>query len=103
MPEISVDKAEVVRVAGLLKSNSSTIVADLTALQAAVQTLLADPAGGLWLAKASPVLAATYTEFNKMLTDAINNIPSFAESFENTVKNIDDLDQALSKPPSPSN
>jgi hypothetical protein len=98
MADVSVDIAEVNRVAARLTTDSATIVTDLTALQAAVQALLSDPEGGLWLAQASPVLSANYIEFNKMLTDAINNITSFAQSFQSVADQLHDMDTSLANP-----
>jgi hypothetical protein len=98
MADVVLKKEDVENVAKSLRNNSATIVDDLIALRTAVNTLLADEAGGLWLRQASPVLSATYEEFNKMLTDAIANIPSFAASFENVAKQITDMDDALAKP-----
>jgi hypothetical protein len=100
MADVSVDRADVARVANLLTTNSASIVDDLQGLLTAVNALLADPAGGLWLQKASPVLSASYTEFSGMLKDAIKNIDSFATSFQSVADNLDQMDTQLAAPPS---
>lgn len=95
MPEVSVDKGRVIQVSNLLNSQSSEIVAHLSGLLTAVNALLADPEGGLWLQRASPVMSASFGEFARMLTDAIRNIPEFAHSFEQVADQLNQMDNQL--------
>ena len=88
MADVAVDSAAIGRVSKLMTDNSRTIVDDLKALSVAVNRLLADPAGGLYLRKASPVLSASFAEF--------------AGSFTAVSDNLNKMDDQLSKPPAQS-
>jgi hypothetical protein len=99
MADVAVDNAEITRVSSLLSRESVDIVNDLKGLSRAVNALLADPAGGLYLRKASPVLTASFSEFAGKLEEAIKNIESFAKSFGDISKNLNDMDAELAKPP----
>ena len=102
MADVAVDSAAIGRVSKLMTDNSRTIVDDLKALSVAVNRLLADPAGGLYLRKASPVLSASFAEFAGKLETAIKNIESFAGSFTAVSDNLNKMDDQLSKPPAQS-
>jgi ABC-type transporter Mla subunit MlaD len=99
MADVTVDVTEVNRVATRLNHDSATIVTELTSLRTAVVALLGDADGGLWLAQASPVLAASFQEFHKTLNDAIANIPSFAETFSTVARELENMDSDLAHPP----
>jgi len=56
---------------------------------------LLDPSGGLWLNQSSPVLNDKYQAFNTSVTQAVNQIPSWAMQFNNIVSSMKALDQAI--------
>ncbi|MDG5805853.1 hypothetical protein P9869_24985 [Streptomyces ossamyceticus] len=67
----------------------STLVPQLESLQRAVVDLLGN---GLVLQQASPALQESYTNFNKSVTEAVQNIREFAKQFvsvKDSVKNLD--------------
>jgi hypothetical protein len=43
-------------------------------------------------------MATQYTEFNTSLTKAINELNTFAQSFNMIAKNLSDMDSSLAKP-----
>lgn len=96
MPDVSVDYEKVLAVAGRLNQVSTDTVPILSTLQTEVGKLL-DPAGGLWLVQSSPLLSEKYKAFNTSVTQAVTNIPSWAQQFNNIVSTLTALDEAISK------
>ncbi|MDX3691872.1 hypothetical protein [Streptomyces europaeiscabiei] len=75
--------------AKLTTSVDSTLVPELEKLQQQVVNLLGD---GLVLQQSSPALQDSYTNFNKSVTEAVQNIREFAKQFvsvKDSVKNLD--------------
>ncbi|BCY15454.1 WXG100 family type VII secretion target [Actinoplanes sp. L3-i22] len=99
MAEVNVDYTAVNTVATRLTTEGGEIAAELGRLQTQVTELLTSQ-GGLWLQQSSPVMATQYTEFNTSLTKAINELNTFAQSFNMIAKNLSDMDTSLSKPSS---
>ncbi|WP_432827252.1 WXG100 family type VII secretion target [Dactylosporangium sp. CA-092794] len=97
MAEVNVDYAQVNSVAARLTSEGSEIASELGTLQTNVTDLLTSQ-GGLWLQQSSPVMSSQYVEFNTSLSKAINELSTFAQSFNLIVKNLTDMDDQLSKP-----
>ena len=97
MAEVNVDYAQVNAVAARLTSEGGEIAQELATLQTNVTELLTSQ-GGLWLQQSSPVMSTQYVEFNTSLTKAINELNTFAQSFNMIAKNLQDMDQQLSKP-----
>ena len=98
MAEVNVDYAQVNAVAARLTSEGGEIAQELGTLQTNVTELLTSQ-GGLWLQQSSPVMATQYTEFNASLTNAINQLSTFAQSFNMIAKNLQDMDTQLAAPP----
>jgi WXG100 family type VII secretion target len=97
MAQVNVDYGQVSTVAARLTSEGSDIAATLGTLQTHVSELLTGQ-GGLWLQQSSPVMASQYQEFNTSLTKAINELSTFATSFNQIANNLKDMDDQLSKP-----
>jgi WXG100 family type VII secretion target len=98
MAEVNVDYAQVNAVAARLTSEGGEIASELAALQNNVTELLTSQ-GGLWLQQSSPVMSTQYAEFNTSLTKAINELSTFAQSFNMIAKNLQDMDTQLAAPP----
>lgn len=99
MAEVNVDYAQVNAVASRLTTEGGEIAQDLATLQTNVTDLLTSQ-GGLWLQQSSPVMSSQYQEFNASLTKAINELSTFAQSFNMIAKNLQDMDTQLAKPSS---
>lgn len=97
MAEVNVDYTAVNTVAGNLTSEGHEIALELGTLQTQVAELLTSQ-GGLWLQQSSPVMSTQYAEFNSSLTKAINELNTFAQSFNMIAKNLNDMDNSLAKP-----
>jgi hypothetical protein len=97
MPDIDTDYEAVNAVNSKLRSESPAIVADLQRVQGQVAELLTSN-GGLWLQKASPVFSTQYAEFTTSLANGVASMEKFAELFQSIVKNLQSMDDALSKP-----
>ncbi|MFI7435828.1 WXG100 family type VII secretion target [Micromonospora haikouensis] len=98
MAEVNVDYDRIHTVSGRLTTEGAEIANVLKGLNTSVTELLTSQ-GGLWMQQASPVMSTQYTEFTTSLTKAVSNLETFASSFAAIVKNLSDMDQALSKPP----
>jgi hypothetical protein len=94
MPDVNMDYDRVLAVNNQLFAVTEKTLPRLTNLQTRVQNLLNEE-GGLWLRKSSPVLSQKYTEFNSSVTQAVNNIPSFAHQFANVISSVQQLDDAI--------
>lgn len=97
MPDVNVDPVAARNVIKVMNQHKDTIIADLDDLLTKVTALLTND-GGLWLKQSSPVMSVEFATFQKNLRDAIANIQNFGESFESTVKNLEELDLGYSKP-----
>jgi WXG100 family type VII secretion target len=98
MAQVNVDYAQVNAVAARLTSEGGEIAQELGTLQQNVTELLTS-SGGLWLQQSSPVMSSQYQEFNASLTKAINELSTFATSFNQIAKNLQDMDTQLAQPP----
>ena len=98
MADIDVEESAVTDAATFLYNNRDSILDSLIMLQGAVTNLLTQ-GGGLWLRMASPVMSSSFVTFQHDLTDAITNIGSFADTFKNTVDNLNQLDTGYAQPP----
>jgi WXG100 family type VII secretion target len=98
MAQVNVDYAQVNAVAARLTSEGGDIARELGTLQTNVTSLLTSQ-GGLWLQQSSPVMSSQYQEFNASLTKAINELATFASSFNQIAKNLADMDTQLATPP----
>jgi hypothetical protein len=96
MADINIDYTKVNDVSQVLRTAVSLRVPQLNSLQGAVSGLLATD-GGMWLQKSSPVLSQQYTDFNTSITQAVSNIVSFANQFENIVSQIKAMDEQITK------
>jgi hypothetical protein len=94
MADASIEYDKVYVVASHLNRVATETVPILASLQNQVNGLL-DPSGGLWLNQSSPVLNDKYQAFNTSVTQAVNQIPSWAMQFNNIVSSMKALDQAI--------
>jgi uncharacterized protein YukE len=96
VPDISVDYEKITAVSSQLNSVATNTVPKLQALQSAVHGLL-DPSGGLWLTQSSPALNDKYLAFHNSVTQAVNNIPTWATQFSNIASTVHALDDAIAQ------
>ncbi|MDX3456441.1 hypothetical protein PV396_31610 [Streptomyces sp. ME02-8801-2C] len=93
MPKNVISDEDVEATAKQLESAvSDTIVPQLSSLQSAVDNLLQD---GLVLTATSPKMQASYANFNKSLTEAVNNITQFSKQFRDVCKAVNNLDSQI--------
>ncbi|MEU6804586.1 hypothetical protein [Streptomyces neyagawaensis] len=78
--------------AKLSNAVTSTLVPQLSSLQQEVEALLSD---GLVLEKSSPKLKESYANFNKSVTEAVNNITEFAKQFQSIGTGVSDYDSQV--------
>jgi hypothetical protein len=96
MADINIDYTKVQDVSDALRQAVKIRVPQLNGLQAAVSSLLTGD-GGMWLQQSSPVLSQQYGDFNTSITQAVSNIVSFANQFENIVSQIKAMDEQITK------
>ncbi|WP_200301621.1 hypothetical protein [Streptomyces adelaidensis] len=93
MPKNVIDDEEVESTAKKLDSAvSDTLVPQLTSLQGEVENLLQ---GGLLLTATSPKMQTSYANFNKSLTEAVNNITQFSKQFRDICNAVNNLDSQI--------
>lgn len=93
MPKNVIDDEQIEVTAKKLDSAvSDTLVPQLTSLQAEVQNLLQ---GGLLLTATSPKMQTSYENFNKSLTEAVNNITQFSKQFRDVMNAVNNLDSQI--------
>ncbi|MGW0822411.1 hypothetical protein [Streptomyces sp. NPDC002845] len=93
MPKNVIDDEEIESTAKKLDSAvSDTLVPQLTSLQGEVENLLQ---GGMLLTATSPKMQASYANFNKSLTEAVNNITQFSKQFRDIANAVNNLDSQI--------
>ena len=83
----------------LLRGWLHLVLAPLCLIGCLVLALLADPAGGLYMEQASPVMSHTFGKFADDLGNAIAALIDFADSFTGIADTLKDMDQKLAVPP----
>lgn len=97
MSDVHLDVVQVETTRKMLNEKAPDIAKDLAGLLSKVTTMLGE-SGGLWMDQGSPKMQEQYVQFTSSLQSAIQNIPVFANSFNDIATALQNMNLSLADP-----